>query len=98
MQTQTDDPAVVRLAAEGELTIFTVGDWHRRVTEVLDGGAQLQFDVSAVEEIDSAGLQLLLMLAADKGARVLLAGASAAVQRIVTLAGVGAVLEASGEG
>ena len=95
--TQATHHADLHLAVEGELTIFTVGEWHRRFSEALTEGASLAVGLDGVEEIDTAGLQLLLMLAADKSVQLRLADASPPVQRIVALAGVGAAFEASRE-
>ncbi len=51
------------LRIDGDLTVYTVGEWHARLTAAvgatLDQGALI--DLSRVTEIDTAGLQLLLM-------------------------------------
>ena len=53
--------AVSRLAIEGELTIYRAAELKPAVLEPLQGGSDLEIDLSAVTEIDSAGVQLLML-------------------------------------
>ena len=52
-----------------ELTIYTVGETHPVCLGWLDAGSDdpLQVDASAVDEIDAAGVQLLLALSHGLG-------------------------------
>lgn len=49
-----------RLALAGELTIFTAQAGKEQLLAALAGGEAVEVDLSAVTEIDSAGLQLLV--------------------------------------
>lgn len=48
------------LAVSGELTIFTAAEWWGRLSDALTAFDDLLLDLSAVTEMDSAGLQLLI--------------------------------------
>lgn len=79
------------LVIEGELTIYTVGELKERILGTLLANDELEIDLSAVEEFDAAGLQLLIM--AKKGASALnrkfrLTGCSAAVLSLLDLSGL----------
>lgn len=49
------------VAVHDPLTIYTAADWKGRLLAALEGCDALELDVSAVAEIDGAGLQLLIM-------------------------------------
>lgn len=79
------------LAIEGEFTIYTVGELKERILGALLANDELEMDLSAVEEFDAAGLQLLIV--AKKGASALnrkfrLTGCSAAVLSLLDLSGL----------
>jgi len=71
------------LRIEGELTIYTAADTKTRLVEALAAADRgLDIDLAEVSEIDSAGLQLLLLAkreAAARGGEVALVNHSAAV-------------------
>jgi anti-anti-sigma factor len=50
------------LQLEGELTIYAVAEARARLDEALDQGPGLQLNLAGVEELDTAGLQLLVWL------------------------------------
>jgi len=50
-----------RLAVEGELTIITAAAEKERLLAALQTSSGLRVDLAAVEEIDTAGLQVLLL-------------------------------------
>ncbi|MFI5495769.1 lipid asymmetry maintenance protein MlaB [Actinoplanes sp. NPDC051859] len=88
-----------RVGLEGELTIMTAGEQKDRLLTALEGSAGLRVDLSAVEEIDTAGLQVLL-LAQREAERLNLAfelggsaGSVAAVCALAGLAGTGPAAE-----
>lgn len=54
--------AAVPLKFEGELNIYAAAETHQRVQSVLFDKQDVAVDLSEVSEIDSAGLQLLLLL------------------------------------
>ncbi|MDD2864923.1 MAG: STAS domain-containing protein [Methylococcales bacterium] len=79
------------LAIEGEFTIYTVGELKEQILGALLANDEFEMDLSAVEEFDAAGLQLLIMT--KKGASALnrkfrLTGCSAAVLSLLDLSGL----------
>jgi anti-anti-sigma factor len=60
---------LLQLAIEDEMTIYTAALQKNELLGYLDDCQELEVDLSAVSEIDSAGLQILLMLKqeADRG-------------------------------
>jgi anti-anti-sigma factor len=87
-----------RLAIEGELTIYVAAEMKPRLAALLDEIAQSsqrlgEIDLSQVSEIDSAGLQLLLLAkreAATRGAALALCGHSQAVIDCLDMCDLGA--------
>ncbi|MBI5493226.1 MAG: STAS domain-containing protein [Deltaproteobacteria bacterium] len=58
-----------RLGIEGEMTIYNALDIKKALLETLDGPARLEIDLSGVSELDTSGLQLLVL--AKKEAKLL---------------------------
>ncbi|MEV4701951.1 STAS domain-containing protein [Actinoplanes sp. NPDC049316] len=50
-----------RLAVDGELTIITAAEQKERLLGALQTSSGLRIDLAGVEEIDTAGLQILLL-------------------------------------
>lgn len=80
-------------ALPAELTIYTVGEWypHCRSWAGGDDADALVLDATAVQEVDAAGVQLMLSLAnalAQRGRRLLIAEPSAALAAACTVLGV----------
>jgi anti-anti-sigma factor len=50
----------VRLA--GELTIFTVSKMWQSMLQLLNGADEIEINLQGVSEIDTAGIQLLMLL------------------------------------
>ena len=74
--------SVPTLVVEGELTIHTAGDRRAELMGLLERGDHVAVDLSGVTELDTAGLQLLLMArreAAHLGRTLDVVGASPAV-------------------
>ncbi len=57
---QTEQVCTIRI--EGELTIYTAAEHKGQLFEHLHDCEALELDLSEVAEMDSAGLQILLML------------------------------------
>jgi ABC-type transporter Mla MlaB component len=53
--------AVSRVTIAGELTILTAAEHLRRLLSVLPDSGGLRIDLSEVTELDTAGLQVLLL-------------------------------------
>lgn len=82
-----------RLAIEGELSIYSAGEWKKRLHDLLDQGGSLELDLGAVHELDTAGLQLLIMAkkeASARGQQLQLCNHSPAVLEVFELCGVAA--------
>jgi anti-sigma B factor antagonist len=58
-----------RFVIDDELTIVTATEQKERLLAVLGDGVAVRVDLSAVSDLDTAGLQVLL-LARDEGARL----------------------------
>jgi anti-sigma B factor antagonist len=86
---RTEEPTMTATAADaaplridGEMTIYTAADLKNRIVAALGAASTLEIDLSEVSEIDSAGLQLLMLAkreAAAQGKQVALVGHSHAV-------------------
>jgi anti-anti-sigma factor len=93
MNSTQERQEIQRLAIEGELSIYSAGEWKKRLDDLLERGGSLELDLSAVQELDSAGLQLLIMAkkeAAARSQRLLLSNHSQAVLEVFELCGVAA--------
>lgn len=78
-----------QLAIENELTIFTAFDQKGSLLNFLDSGDELEIDLSQVTEMDTAGLQLLILIkreAAKSGKSLRFAMHSKVVMEILELA------------
>jgi anti-anti-sigma factor len=53
--------AVYKLSIEGELTIYTAADTKGKLVAAFESKQPVEIDLSQVDEIDSAGLQLLIL-------------------------------------
>ena len=83
------------LNIEGELTIYTAAETTERITAALAADSALDIDLSQVGEIDSAGLQLLIMAqraAKALGRDVALVNHSTAVRECLELCNMTAAL------
>ncbi|PAU66692.1 hypothetical protein BZL41_00280 [Pseudomonas sp. PIC25] len=60
-----------QLAVAGELTIYTASEWKPRLLAPLLEDEHLELDLGAVQELDTAGLQLLLLAKKEARARSL---------------------------
>jgi anti-sigma B factor antagonist len=80
-------PATV-LRLDGELTIYRAAELKTLLLEALEGAIALELELSGVTEIDSAGVQLLMLAkrhAQSLGRELRLAGHSAAVVEVFEL-------------
>jgi anti-anti-sigma factor len=80
-----------RLQLDGELTIYRAAELKPQLLQALVPGAALELDLSEVSELDSAGVQLLLLAereARAQGGTLRLAAASAPVGEVLALLGL----------
>lgn len=54
------DNTVTRINITGELSIFTAAALRQQLLDAFDTGSELEVDLSAVSEMDSAGMQLMV--------------------------------------
>lgn len=76
----------------GELTIFSVQDIRVRLLEALTTLDEIEIDLGDVTEVDTAGLQLMLLAKRKPGKTVKFCNHSDEVLRLINLADVGQVL------
>jgi len=82
-----------RIAIEGELSIYTAAEWKRRLDDLIGQGGNFELDLGAVQELDTAGLQLLIMAKKEAAARsqqLLLSNHSPAVLEVFELCDIAA--------
>lgn len=74
------------IVIDGELNIYTASEWRDRLSSETAGRPEIALDLSAVEEIDAAGLQLLIATrrqAANDGCDFRIAAVSPAVRLVL---------------
>jgi anti-anti-sigma regulatory factor len=79
----------------GELTILTAADQTRALVSLLTAGSHLEVDLSGVTDLDTAGVQVLLLgraEAARQGSTLTYRDASRAVRDVLEIAHLEAVL------
>ena len=80
--TTSVDGECLRLAVDGAMTVYEAGESKGELLAALADGGGLEIDLAGVEEIDTAGLQLLVLTQREgrrTGKPVRLADPSAAV-------------------
>ena len=60
---------IFHLVIQGEMNIYTVLEQKQQLLDSLTSASQLQIDLSAVTELDGAGLQLLMFLKQETDSR-----------------------------
>lgn len=81
---------------EGEMTVYRAAELKPVLLQAARDGAAPALDLSAVTEIDTAGVQLLLLarsVAAARGVPLHLPAASAVVRDTLAFLGIGEALE-----
>jgi anti-sigma B factor antagonist len=79
---------VCRLAVQGDMTIYTALELKDELLQPLGQADKVELDLAAVSEIDSAGLQLMVLLkteAKEQGKTLNITGHSPAVLDILEL-------------
>ena len=83
---QASDDAV---ALKGDLTMHEASELHEKLRPLLDVDGVVSIDLSQAEEVDLAGLQVLVALVRHRGRdRVVFSGNSEELDRRVRLAGL----------
>ncbi|OHC68147.1 MAG: hypothetical protein A2045_10700 [Rhodocyclales bacterium GWA2_65_20] len=86
------DGGAQAFAPQGELTIYTVTEIRDRLLEAMAMTDKIEIDLTGVTDIDTAGLQLMLLAKRKPGKEVRFTHHSAAVLRLVDMANVGLML------
>lgn len=82
-----------RLAIQDDLTIYKALELKDRLTAALDQGSALELDLSQVADIDTSGLQILILVkreASRLGKDVRIVAHSPAVRQTIDLCNLGA--------
>ena len=79
-------------ALAGELTIYTVAEIKQALAAELDGVDEMEIDLAGVTEMDTAGLQLMLIAKRYPGKSLRFVNHPAPVLRLVDLANLGSAL------
>jgi anti-anti-sigma factor len=89
-ETPSTEAAVLTL--EGELTIYRAAELKQELLAALEHGGPLDIDLSAVTELDTAGVQLLMLtkkVAGERGQPLRMTGHSPAVLEVFELFNLG---------
>lgn len=82
----------LRLHPEGEMTIYHTADLKPALLDALAQNQEIELDLSSVSELDTSGVQLLMLVkreAAAAGKALKLTGHSPAVLEVFELLGLG---------
>jgi anti-anti-sigma factor len=80
-----------RVTLAGELTIYSVAEIKAGLTEAMNGADEVEVDLQGITEMDTAGLQLMLIAKRNQGKDVRFINHPQSVLRLVDLANLGAV-------
>jgi len=82
---------ICRLVITEEMTIYVIESLKEEISKVLDGHDKFELNLGEVEEIDSAGIQLILALRTElvrKKKELTISDMSASVTRIIESYGI----------
>lgn len=82
----------VSVALAGELSIYSVAEIKAGLSEAMTSTDEIEVDLSGVTEMDTAGLQLMLIAKRNPGKKVRFTNHPPAVLRLIDLANLGGVL------
>lgn len=81
-------PSTDRLTYQGEMTIYSAAANYQQLKEYLEKGLPIRLDLSQVSEIDSSGLQLILLARTEADAHGLefsIVGVSDTVEEVLRI-------------
>ena len=81
-----------RFALTGELTIYTAAELKTELADVMARADSIEIDLSGITEVDTAGLQWMLIAKRNPGKEVRFVKHPPSVVRLVDLANLGGVL------
>ena len=97
----TPAPGTQRLVLQGPLTIYDASALKNRLLEVLQDGQEIELDLAQVAEIDTSGVQLLLLLEREVqrlGGRLRMTAVSGAVREVLDFCRLGSRLGLAQDG
>jgi anti-sigma B factor antagonist len=98
ISTSADGEGIMRIGVDGSMTIYDAVGFRDELLAALDQASEFDVDLEQVEEIDTAGVQLLLMAwneAARTGRQIRLVAASEVVKEVLDRYGLWAFLDQS---
>jgi len=81
-----------RVTLSGELSIYTVAEIKASLADCMDNADEIEVDLFGVTEMDTAGLQLMLIAKRNPGKEVRFVNHPPSVLRLVDLANLAGVL------
>ena len=81
-----------RMSMTGELTIYTIAESKAKLAAAMNNAIDIEIDLAGVAEMDTAGLQWMLIAKRNPGKRVRFINHPSAVLRLLDLANLGGVL------
>ena len=81
-----------RVTLSGEMTIYNAAQIKATLAEAMRGAVELEVDLSGIADIDTAGLQLMLIAKRHPHCRVRFVNHSPEVLRLIDLANLGGAL------
>jgi len=81
-----------RVVLTGELTIYTVADIKAGLAQAMAQADEIEVDLSGITEVDTAGVQLLLIAKRNPDKKVVFCKHTQSVLRLVDLANLGEAL------
>ena len=81
-----------RLTLSGEMTIYNAAQLKATLAEAMRGATEIEVDLSGIADIDTAGLQLMLIAKRHPDCRVRFVNHSPEVLRLIDLANLGGAL------
>jgi len=81
-----------RVTLSGELTIYSVAEIKSALAEAMGKASEIEVDLAGVTEVDTAGLQLMLIAKRHPDCQVRFVNHSPEVLRLIDLANLGGAL------
>ncbi|MEF8700272.1 MAG: STAS domain-containing protein [Candidatus Accumulibacter sp. UW20] len=78
-----------RVSLAGELTIYSAGEIKAELADAMSGADDLEVDLGGIAEIDTAGLQLMLIAKRQPGKQIRFVNHPPCVLRLIDLANLG---------
>lgn len=89
---QTPSGGATQVKVEGEMTIYTVAQIKADIARAMQTSADIEVDLSGSTEVDTAGLQLMLMAKKCPGKKVVFTNHTPQILRLIGLANLGGAL------